>query len=202
MSPITRGRKPYSSSLSEVENHDTSTIETPTINTPTQLSPEILEALKSLPNLIEENKRMKEENKQIKEKLMSIETPNAINKDAKRRYGYELDGVTRRAGEDFDFRHKILRVDGEIKAIVAYKIIKDEHFVNHNTGKLVHSIIYKVTCHDGTSVDMDSDVFIRSMSWSKYITIPDSDIKYVNGEKVYTFRTTEYGTFSVAESSL
>jgi regulator of replication initiation timing len=201
MSPITRGRKPYSSSLSEVENHDTTT-ETQTIKTSTQLSPEILEALKSLPNLIEENKRMKEENKQIKEKLMSIETPNAINKDAKRRYGYELDGVTRRAGEDFDFRHKILRVDGEIKAIVAYKIIKDEHFVNHNTGKLVHSIIYKVTCHDGTSVDMDSDVFIRSMSWSKYITIPDSDIKYVNGEKVYTFRTTEYGTFSVAESSL
>ena len=201
MSPITRGRKPYSSSLSEVENHDTTT-ETQTIKTSTQLSPEILEALKSLPNLIEENKRMKEENKQIKEKLMSIETPNAINKDAKRRYGYELDGVTRRAGEDFDFRHKILRVDGEIKAIAAYKIIKDEHFVNHNTGKLVHSIIYKVTCHDGTSVDMDSDVFIRSMSWSKYITIPDSDIKYVNGEKVYTFRTTEYGTFSVAESSL
>lgn len=194
MSPITRER-----TQSKVESLS---MDTPA-ETPTQtLSPEILEALKSLPNLIEENKRMKEENIQIKEKLMSIETPEIAIKNAKRKYGYEIDGVTRRAGEDFEFRHKTLRVDGEIKAIIGYKIVKDEHYVNHNTGKLVHTVMYKVTCHDGTTVEMDSDVFIRSMSWSKYIAIPDKDIKYVNGEKIYTFRTTEYGTFEVPESSL
>lgn len=122
-------------------------------------------------------------------------------KEAKRRYGYELDGVTRRADEPFEFGVKTLVHERKVKAVVSTETIGRPTVTNnYNKGTKTYVHDLKVTFHDGSSVEMDAIDFINQYVTAKF-AVPDSDIREdkKTGIKTYAFRTAEFGTFEVSQ---
>lgn len=121
-------------------------------------------------------------------------------KDAKRKYGYELDGHTRRKEESFEYGYRVLVDNRKEKVVIKTETIgRPVQSTNYNTGKKTTEHNITVTFHDGSTVEMDAIEYIEQFYVVKQI-VPDSDIAVIDGKKHYTFRTDKFWTFTIAEN--
>lgn len=121
-------------------------------------------------------------------------------KDAKRKYGYEMDGRTRRDDEQFEYGFRVLVHERKEKVVISTQTIgRPVTSTNYNTGKRINQHDIEITFHDNTKTEMDALEFINQFYVIKQI-VPDSNIAVVNGKKNYTFDTEKFGTFTVAEN--
>jgi hypothetical protein len=121
-------------------------------------------------------------------------------KDSKRRYGYEMDGVTRRLDENFEYGYKVMLNDRKEKVVIKTETIgRPMESTNYNTGKKTYVHDVKVFFHDGSMIEIDALEFINQFYTKKQL-VPDSDITVKDGVKQYTFRTEQFWTFTIAEN--
>lgn len=113
-------------------------------------------------------------------------------KDAKRKYGYELDGHTRRKEESFEYKYRLLVDDRKEKVIIKTETIgRPIAYVNQNNGRKINEHDIKITFHDGSTKEMDAIEYIEQFYLEKQL-VPDSDIEVIDGKKFYTFRTEKF----------
>jgi predicted nucleotidyltransferase len=111
-----------------------------------------------------------------------------------------MDKVTRRAGEDFEYGYKVLLNERKEKVVIKTETIgRPMESTNYNTGKKTYVHDIKVFFQDGSMIEMDALEFINQFYTKKQL-VPDSDIIVKDGVKQYTFRTEQFGTFTVAEN--
>lgn len=120
-------------------------------------------------------------------------------KEAKREYGF--DSSKRRIPEEmFKFGYRVLMHENADRVVVSSKTIgRPINQKNTNNGKWTNIHNVEIEFHDGTKAEMDILDYIN-----QYVKIEDfvadEDIKTKDGKKFYTFRTEQFGTFTVAEN--
>ena len=183
----------------ETNNYQKQTSPVEVQNTQNQPSWNINAILQRLEQLESENKQFK---KQIAEAKWDI-SENV--KESKRRYGYEMDWVTRRKDELFKYRYNCINVQNdndtvEEKAVVeTITVWRPLNVRNENTWKWTNEHNISITFHDGTKTKMDIlDYMNQKFQYEEFVA--DEDIVIKDGKKHYTFRTEKFWTFTVKEN--
>lgn len=171
-------------------------------NTPPVLSQQqILEALKSSPEILSAIKNV------VKEELKA-ENPGEKIKESRRKYGFEEDGVTVRKSEPRKYKYRILMEDAVEKAVVKCDTIgRPISDINHNTGKRINEHKVRITFHDGSETTMDLIEYLQRSYYGgearDWEYVQYDDIKVLpNGTREFTFRTKQFGVFTVHQNYL
>lgn len=156
--------------------------------------------LQKFQELEERNRKNEEKARQQDELIKTLSKQVALAngdiseeaKDAKRKYGYELDGHTRRKEESFEYGYRVLVHDRKEKVVIKTETIgRPMTSTNYNTGNRTEIHDITVTFHDGSETEMDAIEFITQFYTIKHL-VPDSDIEVIDGKKYYTFRTDKF----------
>jgi len=145
-------------------------------------------------------KKLERENAEMKKEIAKANWDISEDvKESKRKYGYELDGITRRKDEWFEYGYKVLTHDRKEKVVIKFENIgKPQTVTNYNKGtrQYIHDI--SLTFHDGSTAEMDLIEFGNSYYLEK-VLVPDENIEKKNGKLYYTFETEKFGTFTISQ---
>jgi len=90
------------------------------------------------------------------------EEPGEKLRESRRKYGFELDGVTIRKDEPRKYKYRILMDEGVEKAIIKCDTVgRPISDINHNTGKRINEHTVEMTFQDGSKKRMDLTEYLQ-----------------------------------------